>query len=65
MVILSNRQMEKNSRKDGRIKIMSKKKAGLSANAKWGIAFLVEIVVMVIMVVGYVFFYANMKLDNI
>ena len=29
---------------------MSKKKAGLSANAKWGIAFLVEIVVMLFMV---------------
>ena len=28
---------------------MSKKKAGLSANAKWGISFLVEIVVMLFM----------------
>lgn len=44
---------------------MSKKKAGLSANAKWGIAFLVEIVVLLFMVVGYVFFYANSKLNNI
>ena len=25
---------------------MSRKKAGMSANAKWGIAFLIEIVVM-------------------
>ena len=44
---------------------MSKKKAGLSANAKWGIAFLIEIVVMGSMVVGYIFFYANRKLDHI
>lgn len=32
---------------------MSRKKAGMSANAKWGIAFLIEIVVMFFMVVGY------------
>ena len=44
---------------------MSRKKAGMSANAKWGIAFLIEIVVMFFMVVGYFFFYANRKLDNI
>ena len=44
---------------------MSRKKAGMSANAKWGIAFLIEIVVMFFMVVGYLFFYANRKLDNI
>ena len=44
---------------------MSKKKGGISANAKWGIAFLVEIVVLLFMVVGYVFFYANRKLENI
>ena len=44
---------------------MSRKKAGMSANAKWGIAFLIEIVVMFFMVVGYIFFYANRKLDNI
>ncbi|MGN0368790.1 MAG: LCP family protein [Wujia sp.] len=42
-----------------------KEKEGLSANAKWGIAFLVELVILVVMVVGYVFFYANRKLETI
>ena len=32
---------------------MSRKKAGMSANAKWGIAFLIEIVVMFFMAVSY------------
>lgn len=44
---------------------MSKTKGGISANAKWGIAFLLEIVIMLFMVVGYLFFYANRKLENI
>lgn len=44
---------------------MSRNKGKMSANAKWGIAFLIEIVVMLFMVVGYFFFYANRKLDSI
>ena len=42
-----------------------KKKKGLSANAKWGIAFIVEIFIAAIMGVGYLFFYANAKLNKI
>lgn len=44
---------------------MSKRKGGLSANAKWGIALLVEIVILVLMSVGYFFYYINSKLDQV
>lgn len=48
--------------------IMAKQKAkkkGLSPNAKWGIAFLVEIFIAAVMGIGYLFFYANAKLNKI
>ena len=42
-----------------------KKKKGINANAKWGIAFLVEFAVFITMVVGYGVYWANNKMDNI
>ncbi|MGN0151836.1 MAG: LCP family protein [Wujia sp.] len=41
------------------------KKKGLSANAKWGIAFLVEIIIAVLMVIGYGAIYLNQKFDKV
>lgn len=44
---------------------MSKsKKKRLSANAKWGIAFIVEVFLVVLLVVGYLNLYINSKLDK-
>ena len=43
----------------------TKNKKKLSANAKWGIAFLVEILVLVVMVVVYVAVYFNKKYDKV
>lgn len=42
-----------------------KKKKGLSTNAKWGIAFLVEILIAILMVVGYAVIYFNEKYDKV
>lgn len=42
-----------------------KKKKGLSTNAKWGIAFLVEILIAILMVVGYAVIYLNEKYDKV
>ena len=42
-----------------------KKKKGLSTNAKWGIAFLVEIFIAILMVVGYAVIYFNEKYDKV
>lgn len=45
---------------------MSKKnKKGLSSNAKWGIALLVEVIVIALMSVGYFFFWMDSKYDKI
>lgn len=44
---------------------MSKKKKGLSSNAKWGIALLVEILIMFLMVIGYAAFYIDKKYDQV
>lgn len=40
-------------------------KKGLSANAKWGIALVVEIIMVVLMVYAYAVFYINDKIDEI
>lgn len=57
-----------------RIKVMSKKnnknskeakKKGLSTNAKWGIALLVEVIVLVVMVVGYFHFWIDSKYEKV
>lgn len=42
-----------------------KKKKGMNPNLKWGIALIVEVFVLVIMAVGYGFYWANSKLDEI
>ncbi len=42
-----------------------KKKKGLSTNAKWGIAFLVEVLIAILMVVGYVVIYLNDKYEKV
>lgn len=42
-----------------------KKKKGLSTNAKWGIAFLVEILIVILMVVGYAVIYLNEKYEKV
>lgn len=45
---------------------MSKKtKSGMSSTAKWGIAFLVELVILLCMVAGYAVFWTDEKLDKI
>ena len=45
---------------------MSKKnKKGMSSTAKWGIAFLVEVVILLCMIVGYIVFWTDEKLDQI
>ena len=43
----------------------TKNKKKLSANARWGIAFLVEILILVVMVVVYVAVYFNKKYDKV
>lgn len=57
-----------------RIKVMSKKnnknsketkKKGLSTNAKWGIALLVEVIVLVVMVIGYFHFWIDSKYEKV
>lgn len=57
-----------------RINVMSNKKnknskkgknKGLSANAKWGIALLVEVLVLIIMVVSYFNFWISRKYDKV
>lgn len=57
-----------------RIKVMSKKnnknskdtkKKGLSTNAKWGIALLVEVIVLAVMVIGYFHFWIDSKYEKV
>lgn len=43
----------------------NKKKKGLSANAKWGIAFFVEVLIIVLMVVVYMGIYLNDKFEKV
>ncbi len=47
----------------GRV-VMSKKKKGMNANAKWAIALFVEIIILAVMVLGYMVFWADSKLDT-
>ncbi len=42
-----------------------KKKKKISANAKWGIALLVEILIVILMVIGYAAIYVNEKFDKV
>ena len=42
-----------------------KKKRKMSANAKWGIALFIEIVVLVVMTICYVFYWIGSKYDNV
>lgn len=42
-----------------------KKKKKMSANAKWGIALLVEILIVILMVIGYAAIYVNEKFDKV
>ncbi len=42
-----------------------KKKKRLSTNAKWGIAFLVEVLITILMVVGYAVHYLNEKYEKV
>ncbi|MDE6024702.1 MAG: LCP family protein [Lachnospiraceae bacterium] len=44
---------------------MSKRKKKMSTTAKWAIAFLVELAVLITMVVGYFVYWTNSKLGNI
>ena len=44
---------------------MSKSKKGMSANAKWGIAFLIEVIMIVLLVVAYVSIYVGDKLEKV
>lgn len=43
---------------------MSESKRRMSANAKWGIALLLEIVILVLMTVGYTIFYLGAKYED-
>lgn len=43
----------------------SNKKKGMSANAKWGLGLFIEVIVLVLMVIGYATLYVDEKLDTI
>ena len=42
-----------------------KKKRGLSSNAKWGIALFVEFVVLMLMIIGYAYYWAGHKYEKV